>query len=180
MVTTLDDRTGITEEARQAEATVLTEKLTKAGAFANQEDDAYAKQAQWMVYCALIVEDICELPQIETCVSSDTEDRDELLHEAMLHFGNMPVAPWNISQEVETAMDDFLPFKLARLNPASVYEGVRQSMARFRGAIEGGEVLGSWLEVWASISRLIAELLLLKAAHATVQVNENGSLEGNS
>jgi hypothetical protein len=162
-MSSLDDLTGITEDDRQAAATLLTEKILKAGAFANQEDGTYAKQAHWMVYCAITVEDMCHLPGIDKLVTTDTEDRDELLHEAMLHFGDPHAAPWNVSQEVESAMFDSEPFKATVRTPASVYEGVRMSMTRFRAASEGGEVLGSWLEVWSSIAKLMAEMLSLKA-----------------
>lgn len=137
------------------------------GVFKLDDDETDVKEAQWMLYQALIVEDMCELPDIETCVASDTDDRDELLHEAMLHFNQVHVAPWNLALVVETEMLGFAPFKRPTEKPRTVNEGVTQSMARLRAATDGGEVLGSWLEVWSSIAKLTGELLSLMAARGS-------------
>ena len=160
----LDDRTGVTEDDRQAEAAALTAKLVTTGAFRDDEDGSHVRQAKWMVYQALIVEDMCQIPGIEALVSGTEQvDRDELLHEAMLHFNEIDAAPWNIALVLEIEMKAYTP---TPGKPASVYEGVRLAMARFRAAAGNGEVLGSWLEVWSSIANLIGELLSLMATGA--------------
>ncbi len=156
---TLDDRTGVSEEDRQAEAAALTDRLSRAGAFETDDSGKYRKQAHWMVYCALIVESMCKLDDIENLVA-DTQNRQELLHEAMLHFGNPEASPWNIAQEVEAQMLAFEPYRPPpHGDPTTAFESVTGAMARFRAASDGGEILGSWLAVWSSISGLIAELL---------------------
>jgi hypothetical protein len=159
--TTLTELARTSDVACRAEAATLREKLSNAGAFEGDDDGSYAKRAEWMLYCALIVESLCRLPKIATLVRRSRPDLQELLHEAMLHFSDGAVAPWNIALVVEAEMSG--RYKPRAGKAKTVYDGVTRSMARFRAATEAGEVLGSWLMVWSSLSALIAELLALMA-----------------